>query len=39
MIIKREGEVIDVLKDTILQNGDKIVVFGNYQAIKNIFLY
>lgn len=39
MIIKREGEVIDVLRDTILQDGDKVVAFGDYQAIKNIFLY
>lgn len=39
IFIKRNEEIIEVDKDTIILKGDKIVLFGPYLAIKNVFLY
>lgn len=39
IFIKREEEVVEVVRDTIICKGDTVVVFGPYQSIKNIFLY
>ena len=39
IFIKRKEEIIEVDKNTIILKGDKIVVFGPYSAIKNVFLY
>lgn len=36
-IIKRGDEYIPADKDTIIQKGDKITVFGPYQNIKHLF--
>lgn len=38
MMIKRNGKVIQVGKDTLVLPEDSIVVFGPYQKIKEIFL-
>lgn len=37
MIVKRRNKVIDVTKDTILQRKDSVVIFGDYQNIKDVF--
>lgn len=37
MVIKRNDEYIFVDKDTIIQNGDKIALFGPYHTIKRLF--
>ena len=39
MFIKRNDEVIEVDRNTILQKNDTIVAFGDYQSIKTLFLY
>lgn len=39
MFLKRDNEALEVVKDTVVQSGDVAVVFGPFQAIKNIFLY
>ncbi len=36
-IIKRNDDYLTVSKDTIIQKGDKITVFGPYKAIKHLF--
>ena len=38
MIIKRNDEAIEVSKDTIIKQYDNIVLFGNFEIIKSIFL-
>ena len=38
IMIKREDEPVPVTKDSIIKNNDTIVVFGNYQNIKKVFL-
>lgn len=37
VVIKRNNEHIFVDKDTIIQKGDKLTVFGPYQTIKHLF--
>lgn len=37
LMIKRRNKMIDITKDTILQNRDIIVVFGLHQSIKDLF--
>ena len=37
LTIRRRGHVLDVTPDTILQKGDLIAVFGDYQNIKDLF--
>lgn len=37
LLVKRKSRVVEVTKDTILQNDDVIVVFGTLQNIKNLF--
>lgn len=37
VVIKRNDEHIFVDKDTIIQKGDKLTVFGPYQTIKHLF--
>ena len=39
LMIKRGNRTIDITKDTVIQNKDKIVVFGNRQTIKDLFTY
>ena len=39
IFIKRNEEIIEVDKDTIILKGDRIILFGPYLAIKNVFLY
>lgn len=39
LILKRGNRTIEVTKDTVIQNKDKIVVFGNKQIIKDLFTY
>ena len=36
-VIRRNDEYIAVDKDTIIQQGDKLTVFGPYQTIKHLF--
>ena len=36
-VIKRKDEYVVVDKDTIIQRGDKITVFGPYKTIKHLF--
>lgn len=38
LIIKRDNKVIEVSKDTIIKENDKIIVFGNYQNIRYLFI-
>lgn len=37
MMIKRKNRIIEVTADTIIQNKDLIVVFGEQQTIKDLF--
>lgn len=37
LLVKRKNRVLEVTKDTILQEDDVIVVFGTLQNIKNLF--
>ena len=37
MVIKRDDKYLFADKDTIIQNGDKITLFGPYKNIKHIF--
>lgn len=37
MMIKRREKIIDVTRDTIIQKGDIIIVFGSHQNIKDAF--
>lgn len=38
LMIKRKGRVINVTKDTMIQEKDEIVVFGSYFKIREYFL-
>lgn len=38
MIIKRNDEAIEVSKDTMIKQYDNIVLFGNFDIIKSLFL-
>ena len=38
LMIKRNDQAVKVTKDTIIEENDEIVVFGNYNSIKKIFL-
>ena len=38
MVIKRKDEYLFVSKDTVIQDGDKITLFGPYKNIKHIFI-
>lgn len=38
MFIKRNEEVVEVDKDTIVMKDDTLVIFGPYQAIRNVFI-
>ena len=37
MIVKRDGKVLDVNKDTVFKKGDRVVVFGATSSINNVF--
>ena len=37
VVIRRSDEYIFADKDTIIQNGDKITLFGPYANIKHLF--
>lgn len=37
LMVKRNGKVIDVNKDTVFQKGDRLVVFGSTANINNVF--
>ena len=39
LILKRGDRTIDVTRDTVIQNKDRIIVFGNKQTIKDLFSY
>ncbi|MCQ2506150.1 MAG: TrkA C-terminal domain-containing protein [Lachnospiraceae bacterium] len=39
IFIKRGNDIIEVNKDTIIRTGDMLMVFGPFQAIKNVFIY
>ena len=39
LMLKRKNRTIDITKDTVIQNQDEIIVFGNKQAIKDLFTY
>ena len=39
MFIKRNDEVIEVDRNTIVQKNDTIIAFGDYQTIRTLFLY
>lgn len=39
LILKRRNRTIEITKDTVIQNKDEIVVFGNRQRIKDLFTY
>lgn len=38
MIIKRNEEAIEVFKDTMIEQYDNIILFGNFDVIKSLFL-
>lgn len=37
LMIKRKNKIIQITKDTMVQNGDILVVFGRKQSIKDLF--
>ena len=37
LLLKRKNKIVEITKDTIFQNGDKIVVFGSHQNIVDLF--
>ena len=37
LMIKRNGKVVDVNRDTIFKKGDRLVVFGATSSINNVF--
>ena len=37
LMVKRQGKVIDVNRDTIFKKGDRLVVFGSTASIGNVF--
>ena len=37
--VKRKNKMLDVTKDTMLQEGDFVAVFGDMKSIKDVFLY
>ena len=39
LMLKRGNRTIDITKDTVIQNKDKIIVFGKKQVIKDLFTY
>ncbi len=39
LMINRKNRNLEITKDTVIQNHDLIVVFGNKQAIKDLFTY
>ena len=39
LMLKRGNRTIEITKDTVIQNKDKIIVFGNKQVIKDLFTY
>lgn len=39
VFLKRDGETIEVNKDTVFKQGDFLIVFGNFGAIKNVFVF
>ncbi len=39
MTIRRDDDVIELTKDTIIKKDDSIVVFGDYQKIKDVFIH
>ncbi len=39
LMLKRGNRTIDITKDTVIQNNDKIIVFGKKQVIKDLFTY
>ena len=38
MIVKRKNSFIEATKDTVIQKGDLLVVFGTQENIKNVFI-
>ncbi len=39
LMLSRKNRTIEITKDTIIQNHDLLVVFGNKQSIKDLFTY
>ena len=39
LYVKRKNKIIDATKDTMLQEGDFVAVFGDMKSIKDVFLY
>ena len=39
LILKRKNRAIEITKNTVIQDKDEIVVFGNKQTIKDLFTY
>ena len=37
-MLKRNEMPVKVTKDTVIKENDNIVIFGNYESIKKIFL-
>ena len=37
LMVKRNGKVLDVNRDTIFKKGDRLVVFGSTSSINNVF--
>ena len=37
--VKRKNKMLDASKDTMLQEGDFVAVFGDMKSIKDVFLY
>ena len=38
-MLSRKNRTLEITKDTIIQNHDLLVVFGNKQSIKDLFTY
>ena len=37
LLLKRKNKIVEITKDTIFQNGDKIIIFGSHQNIVDLF--
>ena len=37
MMVSRDGETINITKDTVLAKGDRVIAFGPYESINTVF--
>lgn len=37
MMVSRNGETLNITKDTVLEKGDRVIAFGPYESINTVF--